>query len=305
MITLKRLGLIPIFVLYMIFPLTYSIGKWGLHYGPYSLYIALRMLFAGSVIAAWYFLFNRSSMVIKKNDIHYFVAIGAIAFCASFMAEFWALPYLPIAKMSLYFALSPFFTALFAVFHKLEIISPRKLLGLFVGFCGFAPQLFINNETGYGCSVLSFSYYDLAALFSVAAYAYGWILIKKLSKRTMYEGGWVNSVCMLIGGFLSLIYSIVIDLGQTGSFNVTNWYQFLLSAVLISAVGVFCYLLYTALLRYFTATLISFFCFLEVPSALLLGFFFLGENVSYIFFVSTALIVIGLYLFYQEELRLR
>ncbi len=305
MIALKRLGLLPIFVLYMIFPLTYSIGKWGLHYGPYSLYIALRMLFAGAVIAGWYLLFNRSSMVMKKRDIHYFVAIGAIAFCASFMAEFWALPYLPIAKVSLYFALSPFFTALFAACHRLEVISKRKLVGLFVGFCGFAPQLFISNETGYGCSVLSFTWYDAAALFSVAAYAYGWILIKKLSKRTVYDGAWINSVCMLIGGVLSLVYSGIIDYGLTGSFNVTDWHQFLSSVSLISAVGVFCYLLYTALLNHFSATLVSFFCFLEVPSSLLLGCFFLGEHASFIFLFSTALIALGLYLFYQEELRLR
>ena len=110
---------------------------------------------------------------------------------------------------------------------------------------------------------------------------------------------------MLVGGTLSLIYVALVSFLKSTTVCVTDWFQFGSSIILISAVGIFCYLLYTALLHHFSATLVSFFCFLEIPFALLLGAFFLQESISYVFFISTALIALGLYLFYQEELRLR
>ncbi len=298
------MGLLPILALYMIFPLTYSIGKWGLQYGPYALYVGLRMILSGAFLVAGYCIFKRQAMVIEKKDIHYFVMIGLVAFCLSFLAEGWSLPSLPIVKVSLYFALAPFFTALFAALHKLEIITPKKIVGLTVGFCGFVPQLFVDNATGCASGVFSFTRYDLVMLLACATYAYGWIIIKKLSRRTEYDDAWVNGVGMLIGGGFSLLFFAATNRGEW-CMSVKNCPQFLLSAVLLSIVGTFCYLLYTALLHHFSTTLVSFFSFLEVPFALLFGCIFLQEHINYISFISTAIIALGLYLFYQEELRLR
>ncbi len=303
MIALRSFGILPVLLLYMVFPLTYSVGKWGLQYGPYALYVALRMLLGGTAIMIWYCLFKRSSMVIKKQDIYYFVAIGIVAFCLSFIAECVSLPHLTVGKIALYFALAPFFTALFASFHKLEIITPRKLVGLTVGFCGFVPQLFVDNATG--CSgAFSFGLYDMIMLGASATYAYGWILIKKLSHRTEYDDAWVNGIGMLVGGTAALCLTVY-NMLHVGGIAITDYFQFIGSIGLVTAISMFCYLLYTALLHHFTTTLVSFFCFLEVPFSLLFGFIFLREQISYIFFISTAIIVLGLYIFYQEELRLR
>lgn len=305
MIALNRLGILPVLFLYMVFPLTYSIAKWGLQHGPYGLYIGTRMVLSATIIILWFLFFKSSHMVIKKKDIHYFILIGIVAFCISFIAECVALPVLPIVKVSLYFALAPFFTAVFAVMHKLEVVSPRKVVGLVVGFCGFVPQLFIDNATGCSSSEFSFGKYDLIMLLASCTYAYGWILVKKLSARTEYHDAWVNGIGMLIGGTCALLYSILFGPGLIESFTVLNWHQFLLSIGLVSVVGIVCYVLYTALLHHFSTTLVSFFSFLEVPFALLFGFIFLQEKIHYLSFVSTAIIAVGLYLFYQEELRLK
>lgn len=305
MIALNRLGILPVLFLYMVFPLTYSIAKWGLQHGPYGLYIGMRMGLSAAIIMLWFFFFKSTHMVIKKQDIHYFILIGIVAFCISFIAECVALPFLPIVKVSLYFALAPFFTAVFAVVHKLEIISPRKMVGLVVGFCGFVPQLFIDDSTGCAAGGFSFGKYDLIMLLASATYAYGWILVKKLSKRTDYHDAWINAVGMMIGGTCALLYSILFGPGLIQSFTVLNWQQFMVSVLAAGAVGMFCYVFYTVLLHHFSTTLISFFSFLEVPFALLFGFIFLQEKVHYLSFISTAIIALGLYLFYQEELRLR
>ncbi len=304
MIALNRLGILSVLFLYMVFPLTYSIAKWGLQYGPYGLYIGTRMLFAAAVIIAWFLFFRSSHMVIRKEDIHYFILIGIVAFCISFLAECISLQSLPIVKVSLYFALAPFFTAIFAVLHKLEVVSKRKIIGLMIGICGFVPQLFID-DSGCTSTVFSFGKYDIIMLLASATYAYGWILVKKLSHRNEYHDAWVNGIGMLIGGTCALLYSIVFGPGLVASFTVINWHQFMLSAILVSIVSVACYILYTALLHHFSTTLVSFFSFLEVPFALLFGFIFLHEGIHYLSFVSTAIIALGLYLFYQEELRQR
>ena len=63
------------------------------------------------------------------------------------------------------------------------------------------------------------------------------------------------------------------------------------------------YLLYTMMLKKYTATFLSFAGFIQPLCAAILGWFFLGEYVTYTFFLSAILVFSGLYLFYQEELK--
>ena len=86
--------------------------------------------------------------------------------------------------------------------------------------------------------------------------------------------------------------------------QVSNWPLFLWYVLLITIVGLTCYTMYTVLLRYFSATLISFFGFTEAFFGAFYGWFFLGELVSWLFFVSLAIVSFGLYIFYKEELRI-
>ena len=79
------------------------------------------------------------------------------------------------------------------------------------------------------------------------------------------------------------------------------WWLLLLFAIL-TAVS---YNLYSSLLRRYSATFISFASFLEPAFGLLYASIFLGQAISRSALVALVTLGFGLYLFYQEELRLQ
>lgn len=64
------------------------------------------------------------------------------------------------------------------------------------------------------------------------------------------------------------------------------------------------YNLQAILVKKYTYTLISFSGLMSPLFAALISWLFLGESVSWIFFLSAAIVFVGLCIFYQEELRL-
>jgi drug/metabolite transporter (DMT)-like permease len=79
------------------------------------------------------------------------------------------------------------------------------------------------------------------------------------------------------------------------------WWLLLLFAMLTAVA----YNLYSKLLKRYSATFVAFASFLEPAFGLLYAAIFLGQPISTLSFVSLMALGLGLYLFYQEELRLQ
>jgi len=67
--------------------------------------------------------------------------------------------------------------------------------------------------------------------------------------------------------------------------------------------NIICYNLYGKLLHRYSATTLSFFGCTTPLFAALFGWFWLREEVSPWFYVTALLVGVGLYIFYQEELK--
>jgi drug/metabolite transporter (DMT)-like permease len=67
--------------------------------------------------------------------------------------------------------------------------------------------------------------------------------------------------------------------------------------------NVICYNLYGYLLKKYSATLVSFVGFTQLIFATAYGRIFLGEHVEPYFIVASGIILVGLYIFYSEELK--
>ena len=218
--------------------------------------------------------------------------------------------YVSGAKANLLFSIAPFVTALFAYFFLSERLKRIQWLGLFIGCIGLIPIL-LNQQVDERVTfhIGFFSLPEIMLLISAASTAYGWILIKKAMVNRSYSSVMLNGVSMFWGGIIALIISFIVEgtpaLGITEgkllSYDVLLMFSFYVFALVV--IGNIRYGLYGYLLTRYSATFLSFTGFIAPLFAAFFDWVLMGEVVSRSFFISMAIVIAGLFLFYQGEER--
>ena len=314
-----------ILLVYFLFASTFTLGKAVLSYCNPILFIGVRMSLAGFILLVIASIKNQWSVINRDNRALFFQIIIFHIYCA-YVFEFWALNYMTSSKTALIYNISPFITAFLSYIvldDRLNKMTYKKWVGLGIGMLGMVSWL-ISHASGPETKLMSFwfvSWPELSLLFAVTSAAYGWIVMHMLLAK--HEGSplFINGYGMLGGGLLALATSLVVEgkpylkvpqvysswihqyLAVTFGLYYASWILFLLYLVLliIIANGI-CYNLYGALLRRYSATLLSFAGFTCPLFAAVLGWFFHGEAITYHFLITLVIIFFGLYIFYQEEL---
>ena len=145
------------------------------------------------------------------------------------------------------------------------------------------------------------SWPEIVVLASAFATAYGWINVKALIKKK-YSAITINGIGMIGGGILAFITSLLFE--QWNPVPVYQWGPFLIGVLLLILIGnIITYNALAFLLNRFTPTFLTFMGFVTPLFAALYDWIFFGQMVSTGFFVTAFLVFVGLYIFYQEELR--
>ena len=308
--------MVLVILLYLLFASTFTLGKAALSYVPPFLFIGMRMILGGSLLLAYYRFIARQKVAIKTADYSLFLRIIVFHIFCAYTLEFWALEYVIAAKACLLFNLSPFITALFSYFLFAEKLSYRQLCGLAIGFLGFIPILLAQTPLESLSWHLGFlSCYELALIGSVVSSAYGWMIMKNLINKG-YSFIMINGIGMVGGGILAFILSLykeglpmMKDVAVTNETLVVYYGTFgerlimlgAYSLALIIIANIICYNLYGYLLSRYSATFLSFAGFMTPLFAALLGWIFLGEQVTWHFFATISLVIVGLYLFHEKK----
>lgn len=297
--------MVAILALYALFGSTFILGKEAVSFVPPIFFIGIRMVLASLFLLLFIKLYQKHSLKIKREDAPWFAGIILFHIYVSYVFEFVGLQYLSGAKTSLLFNLSPFVTALFSYFFFKEVMTPRKWIGLLIGFCAFLPSLLSQTpgtENTLG-SIGFISYPELFLIISVISASAGWIFMRKLTRERGYTYFFVNTIGMLGGGILALLTSLYVEQWPQ-IIPLMNNIPFLRSLFLLILIGnVICFNLYGKLLATYSATILSFFGFITPLFSALFGWFWLGETVNWSFYVTVILVAFGLYEFYKEELR--
>jgi drug/metabolite transporter (DMT)-like permease len=315
----KALGgrMILVIFMYALFASTFTLGKAALAYVSPFLFIGIRMILGGSLLLAYFRYIKKENIVIRKADYRLFLCIILFHIFCAYTLEFWALEYVTSAKACLLYNLSPFITALFSYLLFSERLSYRQICGLIIGFLGFIPILVAQTPLEkIGLHVSFLSVYEIALIASVASSAYGWMMVKQLLHR-QYPLLLINGVSMTGGGILALLLSLITE-GALGIKEATTTSPYLVDLFGVSGeriimLGGYClalviianiigYNLYGYLLTRYSATFLSFAGFMTPLFAALLGWVFLGEQVTWHFFVTISMVILGLYLFHEKKL---
>lgn len=299
------LDILLVILMYAGWSSIFSLGKWALSVSSPLFLTGFRMLLAGVLISSYVFWKKRGKIRLTTKQIFSFCLIGVLSIYLTNALEFWGLQHLSAAKTCFIYSLSPFFAAFFSYLHFGEKMNPKKWLGMAIGFLGFFPVL--AYQTGSENLLQNFGIFSLAelaiigaALFSV----YGWVLLRVFLKEDENASPLtINGFSMLIGGALSLIHSFFTENWNPVPVDGNHVSIFLQSTLLMTLISnILCYNLHGFLLKKYSATFLSFMGLLSPIFASVISWLFLNEPISPIIFGSTAVISVGLWLVYREEL---
>lgn len=295
--------LILIVVLYALAASSFTIAKAVLSYAQPIFFVGFRMTIAGSLLLAYAYWNNSLKHLLQRKNWSRLFLIIIFHIYLAFVLDLLALQHMSSFKGAFLYNLSPFIAALFSYFYFSERMTPTKWLGLLIGMSGFLPELIsaAPQENAQWFHIFFLSTAELLMIGSVIASVIGWIIMRSLVKEH-YSVLAINGIGMFAGGLLALLTSLIFERWIPSP--IFDLLPFLgLTALIIIIANVLFYNLYGYLLKTYTATFLSFCGFLSPLFAALFGRLFLHEQISWHFFFSIVVVVVGLIMFYQEELR--
>jgi drug/metabolite transporter (DMT)-like permease len=324
-IIIKGFHMLSIISLYALYASSFTLGKAILGFVQPVFFIGVRMLASGLLLLGYQYFFNRTQWRFSWKDWFWYLQIMIFQSYFSYVGEFVALSWgVSSGKDSFFFTLlSPFFTALLSYYMATEIMTSKKWLGLCIGLVGFLPLLLAQpmapDDVGTWWHI---SFGELLLIGAVLSAAYSWIIMKKLVDAGSYSPIMINGIGMAGGGFMALIHSLCSEkapyftfampandtLGQVllnyFSNNVASIILFFLYfGLLIVVTNIIFNNAYGFLLRRYSATFLSLAGVTTPLFTAAWGWLLLGEKIGWSFVLSMVITSVGLFIFYQEELR--
>lgn len=283
----------------------FSLAKLSLQYSPPIFLTGFRMVLAGVILLGYLAWKNRSAFNISRKQFFSLALLALFSINLTNVLEFWGLQYLTAAKACFIYSLSPFFTAFFSYLHFGERMNRRKWLGLGIGFIGILPVLSLQTGSEQLFSVAGFlSWPTLAVIGAALCSVYGWVLLRLIVKDQMVSPAMANGSSMMIGGLLAFAQSFFLEPWNPLPVAGASFAPFFGWTLLITFISnIVCYNLYGMLLKRFTATFLSFIGLLSPIFASLHGWLYLGEPLSWMIFLSTGIVCMGLWIVYSAELK--
>lgn len=237
-------------------------------------------------------LFNRSMLFM----------IIPLALCITYGAgvlKFYALGRLSSSHVAFFSALDPFLTALLCYILRGQRLTGLQIAGIVLASVGSLP-MFLNSVSYKGTEGLStgFSLLPLlAALGYVIINRYGWIRMTEVAESGKYSVSQIVSLMTFTGALFSLGTSAVTEISCT-SFSCLFSFSLLGMLVYVMVISTLvCSQAYTSLLKEYSVTFLSLTEFLTPLFVALYGWLFLHEKVTWHFFVSALLVIVGLFIF--------
>jgi len=298
------MSLTLVILMYAAWSAIFSIGKMVLQSSPPIFLTGSRMILAGIILLAYLFVRNRNALKINKKQLFPLLALALFSIYLTNILEFWGLQHLSAAKTCFIYSLSPFFASIFSYIHFGEKMNLQKLIGLLIGFGGFVPVLMLQTGSEELLNAFSFfSWPELAIMGAALFSVYGWVLLRIIVKNQTLSPMYANGYSMVFGGSMALVHSFFVDSWNPLPIKEGALLHFIEGITLMILVSnIICYNLYGLMLRKYTATFLSFVGLLSPFFASLNSWLLLKEPPSWTIFLSTVVVICGLFIVYRAEL---
>ena len=282
----KNIQIILVYALIcLIWGSTWLAIKIGLESLTPFLSAGLRFVTASAIILL---ILKFSGIEIRKDklSIQLYLMMAFVSFVFPYGLVYWAEQFIPSGLASVLFAIEPFFIVLFSYFLiSSEKIGIFKLTGTVLGFLGI---LIIFSDA----LNLDFSSYSLgisAIVLSAILQAINAVLIKKYGRHLHPIS--MNFIPMLIAGItLSILGFLVEDMTKI-NFNSNALFSILYLAIFGSIVT---FTSYYWLLKRINIVILSLISFIIPIIALILGWIFYNEELSFNELTGSLFVLFGL-----------
>lgn len=289
-------------LLFAVWSLVFPLSKWMTEHGSPLLLTAMRMVFAGLILCVYIFFKNRNAFVMSKRG---WISVFLLAFLNVFLSnalEMWGIARISAAKACFIYSFSPFFTAFLSYLHFKEKMTPKKWLGLCIGFFSCLPPIFMSGSEGIFASSQISYLPELSVVLAAFFAVWGWVLLRIVVKDENISPMSANGSSMLLGGLFSCIALFAWDGSSGFSLNSGSIGKLSAMIVLVTFISnILCTNFYGYLLRTYTATLLSLFGLLSPFFASIHSWILLGEAPSLLILASSCMTIAGLFIVYQEE----
>ncbi len=292
----------PILLLYLLCASGFTLAKGALGVTTPFFFAGVRLFVAGLILLLWFLQQNHWRMPSRASLRSWglIVQLALLGTYGMFVCDLWSLQFFSSTESAFIFTFTPFVTALLSWWWFAEKLTRRKFLGIGLGM--IAGILFVGAIPSFSIqTLLTLPFLVLSA--AVILGAYGWILVRELVQRENLPIAWVQGISMTIAGILALGTSYLSEYALWNPVPVSKYLPFIgYTGAALVFVNIGFTNLYSYLLRFFTATLLSFAGFLCPMFVALLGVLFLEETIPVASFFALALFSLGLFIFYSEEL---
>lgn len=283
----------------------FTLGKMTVSICPPLLLTGSRMILSGVLIIGYLLIRKQNPFKLKKSQIFPIILLAVLSIYLTNALEYWGQKYISAAKTSFIYSLTPFFAAFFSYIHFKEKMNKRKWLGMIIGFSGILPAMLIQtgSEKSLG-GVGIFSWPELAIVGATLFSVYGWILLRLLVKNDSLSPLVANGLSMLLGGIIAIVHSLFVESWTPFPVAPENMGSYIQGTLIITFISnIICFNLYGFLLKKYTATFLSFVGLLSPLFASLSEWLILKQPPSLTILGSSAIIILGLWIVYQEELK--
>ena len=279
-------------------------NKLILHTLSPMLFVGIRMLAGGIILMAYNWRRStRFTYSYLRNDVVILLCISLFTTLIPSVLKAYALKNLFTSQAAFLASLDPFVTAVYAYIIWQEKLSVQKTIGILLGFIGTLILLRGNLPLTIGQQAWGMlSYPEIAALLAMAIGRLGWMLVQKVVRADRYSPSEVNGIIMVVSGLCSLIIALATEpLPSVIPNDIVKLIGLFAFTVIIG--NVIAYTMYSHFLRHYSSTFVSLAGFSIPLYVYFLSWLLLDEPITTNLVLATAVTLIGVYLFYQNEIR--
>lgn len=304
--------MLAIFVCFMLLASGFFVNKLLLCTLSPSMLSGLRMFVSGIILLVVNHTAYRHGVWARLRD--HWQAFAAITVFSNFLptlCKAYAIKNMTVSKAAFIGSIDPFVTALCAYILFAERLSLKKWIGILCGFAGALLLTTIKSPLEDTLrTFIYFSYPELAALASVVMSRVGWVLVQKKLRSNVFSPVDINGIVMTGGGILAFIsIPLLQTLGVSDSWSSLGALDVKLGLMLAYTIivgNLIAYTLYAHLLKHNSATLMSLAGFTFPVYVSIFGYVALGETIDATVIKAGVLMLLGVAVFYYDDLaRLR
>lgn len=294
--------MIIILILQALFGLVSPLNKQGLLYCSPIFFVAAKLVCAGFILMCYQLYRKGAFHKIPSHHWPYYIQAIIIGnFCAHFL-KYWGLQYVSATKMAFIFNTAPFFVALLSYIRFGYYVTKLQVIGLIISFIGIIPILITSSYEEYVLGEFwIISWPELAIFIATFLHAFSLTTKRILLHENNYWPVQVNAICFLGGGIVAMLYMVCVGDMQWPDMSTLPVLSFyILSTTFISKV--ICSTLYIYLMKYYTPTFLAFMDYWYLLFVAFWSWLLWGEQTTFYFWLSAAIVFCGQYIFYRDEL---